>query len=63
MKCECGNVIHTERVELGLFYCISCADKITYRAPVVIMGQHKGQPLVYSIHDPIIQRRDNNYER
>jgi hypothetical protein len=61
MKCECGNQIHPERVELGFDYCIKCASHKIYKAPVVIMGQHKGQPLVYSLNDPIIQRRESNY--
>ena len=53
------------RVELGYEHCIKCAhqEPRLARPTCVVIGQHKGPPLVLALHDPIILHSQNTMNR
>lgn len=61
---ECTHEVPQDRKDLGYDYCVECAkSRPLPRAEYIVMGQHKGQPLVFAVDDPIVQRHESLYNR
>lgn len=62
MTCNlCGGENHPERVELGLAWCLKCAQDqpVLSRPEFCLLGQHKGPPLVVSAASLDWQRHES----
>lgn len=63
MECRfCGAEMHPER---PFDYCLApdCYEQGFARTPVVVIGQHKGPPLVVSTQDDVIVHKLNTMKR